>query len=80
MVAEYVINWFKERCGEDSDIEMHLEDNYITIELIDSFGFLDLISNCEEKFGISFSDDDFATDDIFTIKGLISLISKQIGE
>ena len=45
--------------------------------VIDSIGFLDLISACEEKLGIAFSDDDFSNDKIFTIAGLIDIITEK---
>lgn len=78
MKKEFVVNWFAENsiCTRE-EIEKDLSVNYFEQGLIDSFAFLKLIAECEEKFGISFSDDDFSNDEIFTISGFISILENE---
>ena len=75
MVYNFVINWFKEHSNIGEDVENHLDDNYLANGYVDSFGFLDLIASSEEKFNIKLSDEDFANDSIFTINGLVKILT-----
>lgn len=80
MTIEYIIKWFVEHSTEGEEIKGKTDDNYLTSGFIDSFGFLELISYCEEEYNIEFSDDDFANDAIFSIKGLAQIIDIKAGK
>ena len=61
MKRDFIIGWFAENSTlSREELEKDLTINYLEAGVIDSFGFLDLISACEEKLGIAFSDDDFS--------------------
>lgn len=76
MKKDLIIGWFTENSTlSREELEKDLTINYLEAGVIDSFGFLDLISTCEEKLGITFSDDDFSDDKIFTISGLIDIVT-----
>lgn len=78
MKKDFIIGWFAENSTlSREELEKDLTINYLESGVIDSFGFLDLISACEEKLGITFSDDDFSDDRIFTIVGLIDIITEK---
>lgn len=78
MKKDFIIGWFAENSTlSREELEKDLTINYLETGVIDSFGFLDLISACEEKLGITFSDDDFSNDKIFTIAGLIDIITEK---
>ena len=78
MKRDFIIGWFAESSTlSREELEKDLTINYLEAGVIDSFGFLDLISACEEKLGIAFSDDDFSNDKIFTIAGLIDIITEK---
>jgi acyl carrier protein len=78
MKKDFIIGWFAENSTlSREELEKDLTINYLESGVIDSFGFLDLISACEEKLGITFSDDDFSDDRIFTIAGLIDIITEK---
>lgn len=79
MTIEYIIGWFVEHSTEGEAIKDKVKDNYLTNGFIDSFGFLELIASCEEEYGISFSDNDFENDDIFSIQGLAEIIDSKVG-
>lgn len=75
MERNFVVNWFIQRgvlTQGKADESMCV--NYLEQGWIDSFGFLELIEACEQKFQIVFSDDDFANEKIFTISGLIETL------
>ena len=75
---EFIINWFFEKSMlSREEVEKGLEKNYFEQGLIDSFAFLELISQCEETFGMEFTDEDFSNEDIFTIKGLIDILEQK---
>ncbi len=77
MKKEFVLEWFeKNSTMTREELENNLEINYLEEGLIDSFGFLELISACEEQLGISFNDDDFANDEMFTLSGLIATLEE----
>lgn len=79
MVKEWIVEWFLNNSTvKNEDMNSFLEKNYLEEGLIDSFGFLGLIGSCEEEFSISFSDDDFSNDAIFTMEGLIKIINDKI--
>lgn len=73
MVKHFIEDWFLEN-GSLKKEDIKSNDNYIESGYIDSFGFLDLIQTCEDRFNIHFSDDDFENDKIFTIDGLAEII------
>ena len=78
MKREFIINWFLNNSTlSEADIEKNMEENFFDLGIIDSFGFLELIGECEEKLDIAFDDEDFQNDSIFTIKGLIGLVEKK---
>lgn len=77
MEKEVIIDWFVEHSNISVDeIECDLDINYLEKGLIDSFGFLELISFCENQFGYTFADEDFSNDNIFTINGLINILKE----
>lgn len=72
----WIKEWFVNN-SQGTEIEFVGTQNYIESGWIDSFQFLELISDIEEHFGISFSDDDFAKEEILTMDGLVKIISEK---
>lgn len=78
MKKEFIINWFLENSAlSKEDIDNSLNVNFFDNGTIDSFGFLGLIAECEEKLNIIFDDEDFQNDRIFTIGGLIEVVENK---
>lgn len=75
MIKEWIINWFSENGNVESEIDY--DCNYIDMELIDSFAFINLISDCEEHFNIIFDDADFESNIIFSVNGLVKCIEEK---
>lgn len=80
MNENLIYEWFKKRGIEMEIIVENQDANYLELGFVDSFGFLELITLCEEKFGISFTDDDFTDDSIFSIAGLINIVNRRIDD
>ena len=53
------------------------QDNYFESGLVDSFVFITMLSDIEEKYGVSFSNDDFLDRSFATIDGLVCMINKK---
>ena len=78
MKREFILDWFSSHSTMSrEEIEKNLAVNYLEEGLIDSFAFLEMITTCEETFGISFSDDDFSDERIFSIDGLIHILENK---
>ena len=73
--VEWLVKWFKNN-GEFKcvDIEDHLNENYFEMEYIDSFLFIQLISDIEQEFEIEFRNDQFQDRRFATIDGLADCI------
>ena len=77
-IQEKIIQWFSNNSSIGDDATAHTKENYLEMGYIDSFGFLELISYCEEELGVSLSDDDFSNDEIFTIDGLVNVLDAKV--
>lgn len=81
MVKEKVVDWFCNHTdAEQSEILEHLEVNYFDAEYLDSFSFIEFISDMEEAFQIEFEHDQFEDRNFSTIQGMIDIISKMLEE
>ncbi len=79
-INEWVINWFVENSdAEEEDIKPNIENNYFESGWIDSFEFMNLISDIEDEFEIEFSNDEFQNRDFATINGLIKILKGRMG-
>lgn len=77
-MREWVLNWFVAKTG--IDIEQLLtekENNYLDLGYIDSFGFLELVAECEKEKGIEFRDEDFGNSSFFSIAGFIKIAEER---
>lgn len=78
-VLEWIIEWFEKNANLNKG-ELNIKTSYIEEGYVDSFGFIALISACEEKFNIQFSDGEFEDEAIFSISGIAQIIQKKLGE
>ena len=80
-VKSWIIDWFLENSNVEKDeIIAKPSENYLINGWIDSFKFINFISDIEENFDIIFSNDEFQDRNFGTIDGLISAIKKKISE
>ncbi|MBS0534432.1 MAG: acyl carrier protein [Proteobacteria bacterium] len=52
------------------------DTNLFDAGLIDSFGFTQLIAFLEETFAITLTEDDFASDDISSLNGIVRIVNR----
>lgn len=74
----WLVQWFSNKSAISSEKVMEMsQDNYFESGLVDSFGFITMLSDIEEKYGVSFSNDDFLDRSFATIDGLVCMINKK---
>ena len=77
-IKTWLEEWFSNNSSRTvEEIKEKGDDNYFTEGLVDSFGFISLLSDIEEKFGATFSNDDFLDRSFATINGLACMINKK---
>lgn len=70
--------WFSNNSSKPvEEIREKGDENYFAEGFVDSFGFISLLSDIEEKFGTTFSNDDFLDRSFATVNGLASMINKK---
>lgn len=70
--------WFSNNSSKSvEEIKEKEDENYFAEGFVDSFGFISLLSDIEEKFGTTFSNDDFLDRSFATVNGLASMINKK---
>lgn len=68
--------WFSNNSSKSIDeVKAKGDENYFAEGLVDSFGFISLLSDIEEKFGVTFNNDDFLDRSFATINGLAKMIN-----
>ena len=80
-VKEWLQEWFEKNTDVSKEkIEKSGGENYLLGGWIDSFKFITLISEIEEKYGIRFSNDEFQDRSFGTIDGMSKAIQKKVDE
>lgn len=77
MVKDYLVNWFL----TELKVQLKEEDctvNFLESGWVDSFGFIQLITEVEEKFQVSLLEDDLTEDTLFTILGMSQMIERKM--
>ena len=76
-VKDFIIDYIQREytVSDDTDI-MNL--NYVEQGYIDSLGLIQFIAVIEDEFGIEFSEDDLASDDVKVVGKMIDLISSKM--
>lgn len=78
-VKNWLIDWFVENSNFTKNIiEENTDKNYFEQQWIDSFLFINFISDLEEKFEISFSNSEFQNREFATINGLTAIIKGKL--
>jgi acyl carrier protein len=79
IVLDWILDWFEENTTvsrQDAINDRNL--NYFEKRWMDSFKFILFISEIEEKFCISFSNEEFQNREFATISGLCSIVQRKI--
>lgn len=75
-IETWIMNWFQDK---SPDIDLDINDNYFEKNAIDSFGIMELITDIEDHYQISFSQDDFQDPRFATTEGLSNILIEKIG-
>jgi acyl carrier protein len=78
-VKEWIIKWFEKNSDLKLDeINKFQHDDYLAKSWIDSFKFIRMITEIEEKYKITFSNKEFQEKKFATIDGLSKIIESRI--
>lgn len=77
-VRDKIVEWFTKNANmSQEDIKSKLYNNYFDEGWIDSFSFINFISDMEKEFSISFSNEEFQEKTFTTISGLTKIIKEK---
>ena len=76
-IEAWIVNWFQDK---SPDTNLDITDNYFEKNAIDSFGIMELITDIETHYEITFSQDDFQDPRFANIEGLSNLSLIHISE
>jgi acyl carrier protein len=60
--------------------EVRDDDGLQDVFGLDSLGFVELRVQCEERFGVQISDDDFSPEHFSTIRDVVALVERLVAE
>jgi acyl carrier protein len=79
MIKDWIIEWVSTNSNvSKSKIVENTNANYFERQWLDSFTFINFITDIEKEFKISFSNEEFQNRDFATIDGLIKIIESKI--
>jgi acyl carrier protein len=79
MINDWIIEWVSTNSNvSKSKIVENTNANYFERQWLDSFTFINFITDIEKEFKISFSNEEFQNRDFATIDGLIKIIESKI--
>lgn len=79
MVKTWIIEWFEKNSNISAEeIKNKTSESYFENKWLDSYSFINFISDMEEKFNIQFSNDEFQNREFATIDGLTKIIESKI--
>lgn len=77
-VKEWLIDWFANHSSlSTSELEVASKDDYLKKGIIDSFAFVTLISDIDDEYDITFTNEDFLDPRFSNIEGLATMISER---
>ncbi len=79
-IRDWLADWFLNNTSvEAADLANAAQTNYFEAGWMDSFSFIQFISDIEERFGVSFSNEEFQNREFATLGGLAGIIAKRLG-
>lgn len=80
-ILDWIAAWFEENTSiTRQDAIANKNINYFERQWMDSFKFILFIAEIEEKYQISFSNDEFQNREFATIAGLSAIIRRKVDE
>ena len=76
---KWIVDYFCLHCGADeAEVKANLDVNYFQAGYVDSFQFINMVSDIEEEFGIEFDNDQFENRSFSTVNGLANIIEEMM--
>ena len=80
-LTSWIVQWFLKNSNlSENEIDESPEENYLIKGWIDSLKFISFISDIENEFKISFSNNEFQNRKFATINGIVKIIEDKINE
>lgn len=76
-VRDFIVDYIQREYTVPNDIDI-MNLNYVEEGYIDSLGLIQFIAVIEDEFGIEFSDDDLASEDVKVVGKMIALIASKM--
>lgn len=78
-IRNWLVHWFEENSMiKNAKIDMLTSSSYFEEGLIDSFMFIQLIADIEEKYNLEFENEQFEDRSFSTIDGLVEIIERNL--
>ena len=78
-IMDWLGTWFTENSTfEETEIRNVISESYFEKGIIDSFTFIQLISDIETEYQIQFANDQFEDRSFATIEGLTAIIERSL--
>lgn len=78
-ISEYIIKALQKKHTIDSEIDI-VTLNYVESGYVDSIGIIQFVVEIEDKFGISFTDDEISSPSFQVVGDLIKLVERKVKE
>lgn len=76
-VEKWLVNWLTVNGGNDgAEIEKNINESYFAAGFIDSFQFINMISDIEDEFDIEFDNEQFEDRSFSTVRGMAKIIER----
>ena len=78
-ITDFIIEYIQREYTIPDNLDV-MSLNFVDEGYIDSMALIQFIATIEDEFGITFSDDELASDSIKVVGSLVSLINSKIGK
>ena len=77
-IKVWLIDWFANHSSLNAaEIEAASKEDYLKKGIIDSFAFVTLISDIDDEYDITFTNEDFLDPRFSNLEGLVEMISER---
>jgi len=80
-IKEWLLDWFgKHSSLNAAELEASAKEDYLKKGIIDSFAFVMLVSDIDDEYDITFTNEDFLDPRFSNIDGLAAMINERKAE
>ena len=76
LTADYVLAWINDNVPDASGFSLKADTNIEALEVLDSFSIIELVTECEEHFGISVPPEEFLPENFSSVNAFAAVIDK----